>query len=187
MNVKETSIPDLYILEPRVFSDARGFFFESYSAPRFKELGLPSCDFIQDNHARSETAGVLRGLHFQLPPFAQSKLVRVTRGRVWDVAVDLRAGSPTYGKWEAVELSADNFLQLFIPRGFAHGYLTMEEGVEFQYKVDAPYSPQHDSGIIWNDPDLNILWPTQNPVLSEKDTSLGSFRDFESPFIFHSR
>jgi dTDP-4-dehydrorhamnose 3,5-epimerase len=186
VKVLPTSLPGLLIIEPRVFADARGFFYESYSVQSFAEHGLPACNFIQDNHARSEAAGVLRGLHFQLPPEAQAKLVRVTRGRVHDVAVDLRKGSPTYGQWEAVELSADNFRQLFIPKGFAHGYLTLEPGVEFQYKVDAPYAPDLDAGILWNDPELGIPWPVQHPVLSAKDQTLGLFKDFDSPFIFPS-
>ncbi len=186
MKVIATSLPGLYIIEPRVFADARGFFYESYSVHGFAEHGLPSCTFIQDNHARSETMGVLRGLHFQLPPAAQTKLVRVTRGSVFDVALDLRKGSPTYGRWEAIELSADNFRQLFIPKGFAHGYLTLEPGVEFQYKVDAPYAPDLDSGILWADQDLAIPWPLPRPILSQKDQALGLFRDFESPFIFLS-
>lgn len=184
MQLRETSIPGLCIIEPRVFKDERGFFYESYNADKLEQLGLPRFDFMQDNHARSESAGVLRGLHFQLPPAAQTKLVRVTRGRVLDVAVDLRAGSPTYGAWEAVELSADNFLQLLVPKGFAHGYLTLEPGTEFLYKVDAPYSPQCDAGIIYNDPDLAIPWPVHDPVLSAKDRKLPLLRDFASPFTF---
>lgn len=184
MQVIPTAIPGLLILEPRVFKDHRGFFYESYSAPRFRELGLPVLDFVQDNHARSEEPGVLRGLHFQLPPMAQTKLVRVTRGRVYDVAVDLRKGSPTYGQWEGVELSADNFRQFLVPRGFAHGYMTLEPGTEFLYKVDAPYAPEHDAGIIWNDPDLGIPWPLEKPLLSAKDEQLPRLRDFDSPFVY---
>ncbi len=184
MQVIETSIPGLYIIEPRVFRDERGFFFESYNALAMQKHGLPVYHFIQDNHARSETVGVLRGLHFQQPPAAQTKLVRVTRGRVYDVAVDLRKGSPTYGKWEAVELTADNFRQFLIPKGFAHGYMTLEPGSEFQYKVDAPYSPENDAGLIWNDPDLAIPWPLNEAHLSAKDQELPRLQDFASPFTY---
>jgi len=184
MQIKETSIPGLVIVEPRVFKDDRGFFFESYNADKLAALGLPRYEFIQDNHARSEAVGVLRGLHFQLPPVAQTKLVRVTRGRVYDVAVDLRQGSPTYGAWEAVELSAENFLQFLVPKGFAHGYVTLEPGTEFLYKVDAPYSPENDAGLIYNDPDLAIPWPVSSITLSDKDKKLPRLRDFESPFSY---
>lgn len=125
---------------------------------------------------------VLRGLHFQLPPFEQAKLVRVTRGKVYDVIVDLRKNSPTFGKWEGFKLSAENFEILFVPRGFAHGFVTLKENTEVIYKVDNLYSPKHDSGIIWNDPDLSIDWPIKNPVLSKKDSKLQLFKDFNSPF-----
>lgn len=184
MHAKATTIPGLWLIEPRVFKDPRGFFYESFNAPRLQEQGIEVPCFMQDNHARSEDAGVLRGLHFQLPPMSQSKLVRVTRGRVLDVVADLRKGSPTYGKWESFELSAENFMMLLIPKGLAHGYLTLEPGSEFLYKVDAPYAPDYDTGIIWSDPDLDIDWPTTSPILSEKDHNLGSFAGFDSPFVF---
>lgn len=184
MQVKTTSIPGLYIIEPRVFKDHRGFFYESYNALKLEEQGIARTDFMQDNHARSESPGVMRGLHFQLPPATQTKLVRVTRGRVFDVAVDLRKGSPTFGCWETLELSADNFLQLYIPKGFAHGYMTLEPQTEFLYKVDAPYSPENDAGILWNDPDLGIPWPQDAPRLSSKDSLLPRLRDFNSPFVW---
>lgn len=184
MQVRKTSIPDLYIIEPKVHKDERGFFYESYNADKLEQQGLPRFDFMQDNHARSESVGVLRGLHFQLPPMAQTKLVRVTKGRVYDVAVDLRKGSPTFGHWESVELSAENFLQFLVPKGFAHAYITLEPGTEFLYKVDAPYSPEHDTGLIWNDPDLAITWPLDMPVLSDKDMRLPTLRGFDSPFTF---
>jgi len=186
MRLIETALPGLVLLEPKVFRDARGFFLESYNRQTFTQLGI-GCEFVQDNHARSTQAGVLRGLHFQLPPFAQAKLVWVTRGSVLDVAVDLRVGSPSYGKHFAVELTADNFLRLFLPKGFAHAYLTLTPDTEFQYKVDAPYAPQHDAGIRWNDPDLGIAWPGLAggaPVLSGKDEVLPFLKDFCSPFVY---
>lgn len=186
MQVSQTSIPGLLLITPKVFQDQRGFFFESYNADKLANQGVPRFDFMQDNHARSESPGVLRGLHFQTPPMAQTKLVRVTSGRVYDVVVDLRKGSPTFGKWEGFELSADNFLQLLVPKGFAHGYLTLEPGTEFLYKVDAPYSPDNDAGIIWNDPDLAIPWPEKAPQLSDKDTKLPLMREFDSPFTYNN-
>ncbi len=186
MEFSKTEFPGLVIIQPRVFRDERGFFLESYQSEFFATNGIAH-DFIQDNHARSEDAGVLRGLHFQLPPFAQGKLVWVTRGSVFDVAVDLRNGSPTFGKTFSTTLSADNFTRLFIPRGFAHGYMTLEVGTEFQYKVDAYYAPAHEAGIIWNDPDLSIPWPENvTPILSPKDQNLQAFRDFSSPFVYTS-
>lgn len=184
MNITPTAIPGLWTIEPRVFKDQRGFFYESFNARKLEEQGIEAPIFMQDNHARSEQAGVLRGMHFQTPPMAQTKLVRVTSGRVLDVVVDLRKGSPAYGQWLSFELSADNFLQLLIPKGLAHGYLTLEPGCEFLYKVDAPYSPENDAGIAWDDPDLAIVWPEKSPLLSEKDTHLSSFADFDSPFTF---
>jgi dTDP-4-dehydrorhamnose 3,5-epimerase len=183
VEIQETGFPGLFIIRPAVHGDGRGFFLESWSRRVFAEHGI-EVDFVQDNHARSVKRGVLRGLHFQAPPAAQSKLVRVTRGAVYDVVVDLRVGSPTYGKWHAETLSEENFLQMFVPKGFAHAYLTLTDEVEFQYKVDAFYSPECDSGIFWNDPDLGIDWPEQDPILSDKDTHLQRLRDFASPFRF---
>lgn len=189
MRLIETGLPGLVLLEPRIFRDERGFFLESYNRETFARLGI-GCEFVQDNHARSTQAGVLRGLHFQLPPTAQAKLVWVTRGSVLDVAVDLRVGSPTYAQHYAVELSADNFLRLFLPKGFAHAYLTLAPDTEFQYKVDAPYAPACDAGIRWNDPDLGISWPGldkgQGPVLSGKDEVLPLLKDFQSPFVYEA-
>jgi dTDP-4-dehydrorhamnose 3,5-epimerase len=156
---------------------------ETYSRRDFSALGMSS-EFVQDNHARSESAGVLRGLHFQRPPYAQAKLVRVVRGSVLDVVVDLRIGSPAFGQWFSVELSADNKRQLFVPRGFAHAYLTLEPGTEFLYKVDNYYAPEHEGGLRWNDPDLAIAWPEQNPRLSAKDEELDLWRSFQSPFTY---
>lgn len=182
MEFQETSLKGAYIIKPKVFQDERGFFLESYSKKVFAEHGIDA-EFVQDNHSLSVKKGVLRGLHFQLPPNEQAKLVRVTRGKVYDVVVDIRKNSPTYGKWEGFEISAETFEMLFIPRGFAHAFLTLEDNTEFMYKVDNFYAPGSDSGIIWNDPDLNIDWPIKDPTLSEKDAKLQKFKDFNSPFI----
>lgn len=178
-----TGFPGLFVIKPKVFRDERGFFMETYNRQVFEKEGLVY-DFLQDNHAYSAHAGVLRGLHFQLPPMAQAKLVRVTRGRVFDAVVDLRGGSPTYGKWYGLELSAENFLQLLVPRGFAHGYATLERDTEFLYKVDNLYSAELDGGLMWNDPDLGVEWPVREPALSGKDRKQPLFKDFVSPFEY---
>jgi dTDP-4-dehydrorhamnose 3,5-epimerase len=172
MPFTETPIPGLVIFEPQVWQDNRGYFFESYNQQTFMEAGINTV-FVQDNQARS-TFGVLRGLHYQLPPFAQAKLVRVTEGVVYDVAVDLRADSPNYGQWFGLELSADNKRQLFIPAGFAHGYVVLSETAEFCYKCDNFYSRNHEAGIRFDDPQLDIDWQIdlQQAVLSEKDLRL---------------
>jgi dTDP-4-dehydrorhamnose 3,5-epimerase len=172
MPFTETPIPGLVIFEPQVWQDNRGYFFESYNQQTFMEAGINTV-FVQDNQARS-TFGVLRGLHYQLPPFAQAKLVRVTEGVVYDVAVDLRADSPNYGQWFGLELSADNKRQLFIPAGFAHGYVVLSETAEFCYKCDNFYSRNHEAGIRFDDPELDIDWQIdlQQAVLSEKDLRL---------------
>jgi dTDP-4-dehydrorhamnose 3,5-epimerase len=183
LQIVQTGIPGLVVLEPKVHGDHRGFFIETYRKETLQQAGLPH-DFVQDNHARSEQAGVLRGLHFQLPPVSQAKLVWVTRGSVFDVAVDLRAGSPTFKQCYTLVLSEQNFKRLLIPRGFAHGYMTLERGTEFQYKVDAYYDPAMEGGIAWNDPDLAIEWPDLPPVLSEKDKQLPALQDFVTPFVF---
>lgn len=185
MRLIETGLPGLVLLEPKVFRDERGFFLETYSRAGFAALGI-GADFVQDNHAYSARPNVLRGLHFQMPPMAQAKLVWVPRGRVLDVAVDLRRGSPTFGRHFSVELSAKNFLRLFLPRGFAHGYMTLEADTEFAYKVDAPYDPASDAGILWSDPDLGIAWPDSGPVLSAKDRVLPRLKDFATPFVFEA-
>jgi dTDP-4-dehydrorhamnose 3,5-epimerase len=168
MNIIETSIPDLLIIEPKVFGDERGFFMESWSAARFRDAGL-DLEFTQDNHSRS-AKGVLRGLHFQNPN-PQGKLVRVTAGRVWDVAVDIRRSSAHFGKWVGVELSAENKRQFWVPPGFAHGFLTLEDNTDFQYKCTGLYDPSSEHSLLWNDPAIGIDWPIEGfePQLSAKD------------------
>ena len=185
MNIIRTSIEGVVIVEPRLFRDARGYFFESFSARDFSEK-VRAVDFVQDNESRS-TCGVLRGLHFQRPPHAQSKLVRCVRGAVLDVAVDIRRGSPTYGRHFAVELTEDNHLQLFIPRGFAHGFAVVCEEAVFLYKCDNYYAPEADGGISIRDASLGIDWriPEERIILSEKDTRHPLLRDFVSPFEYN--
>ena len=182
MNLMKTKLEGVYILEPRVFGDERGWFMETYS--KIKTPEIAACDFVQDNHSYSKEKGILRGIHFQNGEHAQSKLVRCIRGAVLDVAVDLRKGSPTYMQWEAVELSAENKRQLFIPRGFGHGFLTLTEDVEFVYKTDNYYNYESDRSIIWNDPDIGVDWGTENPVLSEKDSSAPRLRDSDCSFRY---
>lgn len=176
MKITETKFNGLFIVQPKVFKDERGFFFESWSDSFFRENNL-NFNFIQDNHAKSNDPGVLRGLHFQKPPFAQTKLVRVTKGAVYDVVVDLRSNSSTFRQWFGIELSEENFFQLLIPRGFAHGYLVLRPETEFLYKVDALYNPESEGGISWNDPELSIDWMIQRPILSKKDLSLPALKD----------
>ena len=184
MKVIDTDIEGLKIIEPRIFTDARGYFFESYSKKVFDAEVAP-VDFVQDNESRS-SFGVIRGLHFQRPPFAQAKLVRCVRGAVLDVAVDIRKGSPTFGRHVAVELTEDNHLQFFIPRGFAHGFAVLSEEALFQYKCDNFYSPECDGGISLSDPDLRIDWRIDpaKAILSDKDLRHPLLQDFESPFEF---
>ena len=168
MKVIQTAIPDPLILEPKVFGDARGFFMESFNARAFQEATGLNVDFVQDNHSRS-AKGVLRGLHYQIQQ-AQGKLVRVVRGSVFDVAVDLRKGSPTFGKWEGVELSEENNRQFWIPPGFAHGFLVTSESADFLYKTTDYYAPEHERSLAWNDPDVGVEWPLDGaPLLSAKD------------------
>ncbi len=185
MQIDELSLPGAYILTPKRFGDERGFFSETYSRAAFDEID-PGIEFVQDNHSMSRSAGVLRGLHFQLPPHAQGKLVRVPRGRVLDVIVDLRVGSPTYGEHASVELSAENWRQLWVPAGFAHAFCTLEPDTEFCYKVTELYAPTSDSGIAYDDPDLAIDWPfdAETLILSDKDRKLQAFKNFESPFTY---
>lgn len=183
MNIISTEIPEVVIVEPRIFEDDRGYFFESYSQTLF-DKAVREVRFVQDNESKS-SYGVLRGLHFQVPPFAQSKLVRVIKGKVLDVAVDIRRGSPTFGQHVAVELTAENRRQLFIPRGFAHGFSVLSDEVIFQYKCDNFYSPTHEGAIAWNDPDLGIDWklPEDKIILSEKDKKHKRLKDVE--LLFH--
>ena len=177
MKIIETAIEDVVIIEPRLFKDERGYFFESFSQREFEEK-IRKISFVQDNESKS-SYGVLRGLHFQKPPYAQSKLVRVIKGAVLDVAVDIRKGSPTFGKHVAVELTEENHLQLFIPRGFAHGFSVLSQEVIFQYKCDNFYAPQSEGALAWDDSDLNINWriPTNQIILSEKDKHHEKLKD----------
>lgn len=183
MQVETTAIPEVKILTPKRFGDARGYFCEAYNRQAFAAAGF-DYDFCQDNQSLSSEVGTLRGLHCQTPPFAQTKLVRVLSGRIFDVAVDIRSGSRTYGKWVGVELSAENFRQLLIPVGFLHGFVTLEPQTTVLYKVTAPYSASHDFGVIWDDPDIAIAWPEEaaRPVLSEKDARQPRLSDFANPF-----
>ncbi|MEC7593399.1 MAG: dTDP-4-dehydrorhamnose 3,5-epimerase [Pseudomonadota bacterium] len=170
MDIVSLDLPEVKILSPRKFGDARGFFSETYNRDAFAAAGLGHV-FVQDNHSFSATPGTLRGLHFQLPPFAQDKLVRVTRGAIFDVAVDIRRGSPTFGRWVGAEISAENWNQIFVPVGFAHGFCTLAPDTEVIYKVTAPYAPESERGIAWDDSQLAIDWPlpVARPILSGKD------------------
>ena len=173
MQVNKTPIDGLLIIEPKIFRDARGIFYEVYSETRYKEHGISS--FVQDNHSVSKK-GVLRGLHYQVNP-GQGKLVRVTRGEIFDVAVDIRKQSPTYGKWWGLSLSETNSFQLYIPVGFAHGFCVLSESAEVLYKCSDYYSPENERGVLWSDPDLAIDWPVKDPILSEKDAVYPLFRE----------
>jgi dTDP-4-dehydrorhamnose 3,5-epimerase len=177
MKIESTDIADVKLVRPVKQGDARGFFSEVFKRDVFADYGLPT-EWVQDNHSRSSQIKIIRGLHFQAPPFTQAKLVRVTRGAIIDVAVDLRRSSPTFGKHVAVELSEDNWEQLYVPAGFAHGFCTLTEVTEVQYKVTAPYAPSCDFGLAWNDPDLAIRWPLLDaaPLLSDKDSKLPRLR-----------
>jgi dTDP-4-dehydrorhamnose 3,5-epimerase len=185
MDVEATVISGVLLLKPRYFHDARGYFVETFNARAAREAGLKA-DFVQDNQALSLKRGTVRALHFQLPPRAQAKLVRVFRGSIYDVAVDLRAGSPSYGRWVAATLTAQGGDQIFVPRGFAHGYCTLEDNTEVAYKVDDYYAPDNERGLIWDDPSLGIGWPVAaaDAVLSDKDRKLPRFADFVSPFRY---
>ncbi len=183
MNIIETKLRGVYILEPKVFDDNRGWFMESYSKKVLEAIGL-DINFIQDNHSYSAFKGTLRGLHFQNNPMAQTKLIRCTKGKILDVAVDLRKGSPTYKKWIAIELSAENKKQLLIPKGFAHGFVTLTDDVEIQYKVDEYYSKEHDRSIRFDDPEIGVDWGIDNPILSEKDKNAPLLRDSDCNFVY---
>ncbi|MDH1380987.1 dTDP-4-dehydrorhamnose 3,5-epimerase [Comamonas aquatica] len=180
MKATPTRIPDVMVVEPKVFGDARGFFYESFNQAAFNAATGTAFTFVQDNHSRS-SQGVLRGLHYQLPPHAQGKLVRVVRGAVWDVAVDIRQGSPSFGQWVGEELTEDNHKQFWIPPGFAHGFVVLSESADFLYKTTNYYAPQSDRGIAWNDPDLDIAWPNlgMDFVLSDKDRQQPALRQAE--------
>ena len=174
MNINKAPLDGVLTVEPKVFSDQRGIFYEVYSAEKYEKHGI-SAHFVQDNHSIS-VKGVLRGLHYQINP-GQAKLVRVTRGEVFDVVLDIRKNSPTYGKWWSLYLSEKNMLQLYVPLGFAHGFCVVSESVEFLYKCSDYYSPENERGIMWNDPDLAIDWPIENPIISEKDNMYPRFSE----------
>lgn len=188
MQIDRLGPPGLALITPPRFGDSRGWFSETWNARRMREAGLDH-QFVQDNHSRSAEAGTLRGLHFQDPPFAQAKLLRCTRGAIWDVALDIRRASPTYGEWRGVRLDEDNGAQLLVPRGFLHGFLTLLPDTEVQYKVDGFYSRDHDRGVAWDDPDLGIDWPLSEagvaaPVLSDKDAAQPRLKDIENLFEY---
>lgn len=183
IEVTALDIEAVKLVHPKVFGDARGYFSETYNRAEYSAVGIDT-DFCQDNQSLSATRGTLRGLHYQAPPFGQSKLVRVVRGAILDVAVDVRSGSPTYGEWVSAELSAENHMQIFIPAGFLHGFVTLVPNTEVAYKVDAFYDKASDGAVRWNDPDLAIDWGLGEmlPVVSEKDESAPFFKDFTTPF-----
>lgn len=181
MKLLETTIKGLIILEPEVYEDKRGFFMESYNKNNFQKLGF-NYEIVQDNHSLSTQPGVIRGLHYQLNPKAQTKIVRVLTGAIYDVVVDIRKSSPTFGQWIGINISEYNKRQIVIPKGFAHGFCTLVPNTSVLYKVDEYYSPEHDSGIFWNDPYLKIDWPFTNPIVSEKDQLLPYFEEAKMNF-----
>ena len=185
MEVNATRLPGVKILKPRFFQDSRGYFVETYNKRSAQELGITAC-FVQDNQSLSLKPGTIRALHFQVPPKPQAKLVRVVCGSIYDVALDLRVGSPTYGSWMAETLTAKGGEQMFIPRGLAHGFCTLEPNTEVSYKVDSYFAPECERGLAWNDPTLAITWPILpgDAILSDKDRSNGRFADFASPFRY---
>ena len=183
MNIIKTEIEDVLVIELKVFGDNRGWFVETYSKEKFKDLGI-DIGFVQDNHSFSAEKGVLRGLHFQQPPMTQTKLVRCTRGEIMDVAVDIRKGSPTYKKWVAVKLTEDNKRQLLVPKGFAHGFVTLTDNVEVHYKVDEYYSPENDRGIRYDDSEINVDWGVRNPILSDKDLKAPLLAESDANFKY---
>lgn len=184
MQIDTTDLDGVLVITPRVFKDARGFFFESYNQETWRANGIATV-FVQDNHSRS-MRDTLRGLHFQLPPMAQVKLVRCVRGAIWDVVVDIRIGSPTFGRWVGIELSAENFRQLYIPTGYAHGFCVLSDEAEVLYKTSAVYSKPHERGIAWNDPQLAIDWPVAEPLLSDRDRAAPSLVEYVAgrPFVY---
>ena len=184
MKIISTDLKDVFILEPKIFGDHRGWFYESWSDQTMKENGF-HYNFVQDNHSFSAEKGTLRGLHCQKGEASQAKLVRCTRGAVMDFVVDIRHGSPTYKKWIAVEMSAENFRQLLIPKGFLHGFLTLTDNVEFLYKADNFYNSKEDRTIIWNDPELGVQWGVTSPIVSEKDAFAPLYRESDLNFVYH--
>ena len=176
MNIIKTKLNDVLILESKIFGDERGWFMESCSDRMLKDAGI-DISFVQDNHSFSAVKGTLRGLHYQLNPMCQAKLIRCTRGELWDVAVDIRKGSPQYGQWTGVHLTAENKRQVLVPRGFAHGFITLTDDVEVQYKADNYYAPECDGNIRWNDPDIGIEWPIEPAILSPKDAAAPFLKD----------
>lgn len=183
MDLTETDLPGVMLITPGRHGDHRGFFSESWNARRMSDAGL-DVGFVQDNESLSAEPGTLRGLHYQAPPFAQTKLVRVVAGAILDVAVDARRGSPTYGKWIGAELSAENGTQILVPRGFLHGFVTLKPQTHVLYKVDNFYDRDSDGGVIWNDPDLGVDWGVKDAIVSEKDTNAPRFSDWSTPFVF---
>ena len=185
MQVIKTDIPDVKVIEPKVFGDERGFFLETFRTDWFKKE-CADVDFVQDNHSLSRDVGVLRGLHYQAPPKAQDKLVRVLKGKIYDVAVDIRKDSPTFGQWVGAEISAENWTQIFVPKGFAHGFVTLEPNTEVAYKVSDLYAPDLEDAVIWNDPDLNIDWPIDPEIvqLSAKDKVAKTWAEMKDDFPF---
>ncbi|GAB5447856.1 dTDP-4-dehydrorhamnose 3,5-epimerase [Gymnodinialimonas sp.] len=186
MDIEQTGLEGLLVITPKRFGDARGFFAETYSATKLAEQGITTT-FVQDNHSLSAEVGTIRGLHFQAPPHAQDKLVRCGRGRLFDVAVDIRKGSPTYGQWFGIELTFENGKQLLVPAGFAHGFVTREPGTEIIYKCSDFYAPETEGAVIWNDPEIGIDWGLSDaPILSDKDAIAPALRDLDSPFIYEA-
>ncbi|MEM6973912.1 MAG: dTDP-4-dehydrorhamnose 3,5-epimerase [Pseudomonadota bacterium] len=191
LSVERLAIPEVCVISTRKFGDHRGFFSETYNKRALAETGI-TLDFVQDNHSLSATPGTIRGLHYQSPPFAQDKLVRVVRGAVLDVAVDIRVGSPSYGRWVSAEISAENWKQILVPTGFAHGFITLQPDTEVIYKVTNYYAPDHDHGVLWNDPALGIDWGLEAlggmeaAVLSDKDTKQPLLAEIESPFTYEA-
>lgn len=183
MFINRLNIQCVIVMTPARYEDERGFFSETYSRRAMAEAGIKT-EFVQDNHSCSTRCGTLRGLHFQAPPAAQAKLVRVVSGAIWDVAVDIRVGSPSYGQHVACQLSAREWNQIYIPEGFAHGFCTLESNTEVVYKVSDYYAPEHDRGLMWNDPELAIAWPVSEPLLSEKDRSQPPLRELEEYFTY---
>ncbi|WP_068675271.1 dTDP-4-dehydrorhamnose 3,5-epimerase [Oceanobacillus sp. Castelsardo] len=183
MEVINSRLKEVFVIEPKVYGDHRGWFTETYSKKVLEDYGI-NTEFVQDNHSFSAKKGTLRGLHYQMDPKAQAKLVRCTKGAIFDVAVDIRKGSPTYGEWFGIELSAENKKQLFVPKGFAHGFMTLTDNVEVQYKVDENYSPENERSILWNDPVIGIKWPMNiKPVLSVKDDAAPLLDDADNNFM----